>query len=286
MKPAVLFASILYGALALGCGTAGAQQASETPSHPTDQAGPTAVDPKAMAVMAAMAEHLAKAPRFSVTIDASYDVVQDNGQKVQFGEQRKILLNRPNELRTDVLENDGAHRQVVFDGKAINILNLDHKVYGRVEKAGSVDDVVRYVIQDLGIRLPLALMLVTTLPDELQERVRSLAYVERDVLTPTPTDHLAGRTDTVDFEIWITTGGKPVPQRVAITYREFEGAPQYRAEFSDWDMSPDVSPAKLAFHAPKGAEQIPVLVRLPDAANDAGGPSTQRPGASTGANPK
>jgi hypothetical protein len=286
MKPGIIRASLLCAALILGCGTAHAQQASETPQHPADRQTTAAIDPKAMAVVAAMAEHLAKAPRFGVTINASYDVVQDNGQKIQFGERRTLLLDRPDNLRTDVLDSDGGHREVVFDGKAISMLNVDHKVYGRVEKAGSVDDAVRYVIQDLGIRLPLALMLVTTLPDELQGRVRTLAYVERDVLTPTPTDHLAGRTDAVDFEIWITTGGKPVPQRVTITYREFEGAPQYRADFSNWNMDPDVSAAKLAFRAPKGAEQIPVLVRLPDAANDTAGTGAQQPAASTGANPK
>jgi hypothetical protein len=42
-----------------------------------------------------MASFLAKAPRLSVTADCSYDVVQDSGQKIEFGEVRAITLRRP-----------------------------------------------------------------------------------------------------------------------------------------------------------------------------------------------
>ena len=132
----------------------------------------------------------------------------------------------------------------------------------RSRRSGSVDDAVRYVIQDLGIRLPLALMLVTTLPEELNQRLQSIDYVERDTLTPVPTDHLAGRGADVDFEIWLDTGDTPLPQRLAITYKNEEGAPQYRAEFSDWKLNPDVSPVDLAFNPPDGAQRIPFLVRV------------------------
>ena len=108
----------------------------------------------------------------------------------------------------------------------------------RSRRSGSVDDVVRYVIQDLDVRLPLALLLVSTLPAELDQRLQSIDYVERDVLTAVPTDHLAGRGADVDFEIWLDTDNTHLPQRLAITYKNEEGAPQYRAEFSDWKFEP------------------------------------------------
>jgi hypothetical protein len=49
-----------------------------------------------------MANYLAQAQSFSVTIDAAYDVVQASGQKIEFGEVRQILLNRPDDLRIDL----------------------------------------------------------------------------------------------------------------------------------------------------------------------------------------
>jgi hypothetical protein len=49
---------------------------------------------QAMAVLKRMAELLAQAPRFSVTVDTEFDVVQDAGQNIACGETRQIVLRR------------------------------------------------------------------------------------------------------------------------------------------------------------------------------------------------
>jgi hypothetical protein len=239
----------------------GAEEQSSHGEQSADDA-PMPMDAQALGTLNLMAETLARAQGFSVTIQAGYDVVQDTGQKIEFGERRKVTLSRPDRLRVEVEESDGKQTLVIYDGKAITVFNPGENVYGQIEKAGSVDDAVRYVIQDLGMRLPLALMLVTTLPDELEQRLQSIDYVERNTLTQVPTDHLAGRGADVDFELWVAAGDTPLPQRVSITYKNEEGAPQYRAEFSDWKLNPDVSQVDLAFNPPDGAQRIPFLVRV------------------------
>src|SRR2546429_7740482 len=50
---------------------------------------------RAAARLEAMASFLARTPRLSVTIDSAYDVVQESGQKVQFGERRGGGGRRP-----------------------------------------------------------------------------------------------------------------------------------------------------------------------------------------------
>ena len=220
------------------------------------------IDTQALGTLNFMAGTLAQAQGFSVTIRAGFDVVQDTGQKITFDERRQVTLIRPDRLRIEAEESDGKRTLVIYDGQAITVFNPDDNVYGQVEKIGSVDDAVRYVIQDLDVRLPLALLLVSTLPAELDQRLQSIDYVERDVLTAVPTDHLAGRGADVDFEIWLDTDNTHLPQRLAITYKNEEGAPQYRAEFSDWKLNPDVSPVDLAFNPPDGAQRIPFLVKV------------------------
>jgi hypothetical protein len=239
------------------------QSVSGDQSADDEQAADDApMDSEALDALNRMAETLAQAKGFSVTIRAGFDVVQDTGQKITFGERRMVTLSRPDRLRVEAEESDGKRTLVIYDGKAITVFNPGDNVYGQIEKAGSVDDAVRYVVRDLGMRLPLALMLVSTLPAELDQRLQSIDYVERDTLTPVPADHLAGRGADVDFEMWLDTGDKPLPQRLAITYKNEEGAPQYRAEFSDWKLNPDVSQVELAFNPPEGAQRIPFLVRV------------------------
>ncbi|PYP91248.1 MAG: hypothetical protein DMD34_16065, partial [Gemmatimonadetes bacterium] len=63
---------------------------------------------RAAARLEAMASFLARTPRLSVTIDSAYDVVQESGQKVQFGERRVVALRRPDRARVDVTRRDGS----------------------------------------------------------------------------------------------------------------------------------------------------------------------------------
>ncbi|OPH11964.1 hypothetical protein FE89_30890, partial [Azospirillum brasilense] len=112
-----------------------------------------------MTVLTRMADTLAQTQRFTVTIRASYDVVQDTGEKITFGERRALTLNRPDGLRVEAQESDGKRSLVTFDGKAISVFNADENVYAQIERAGTIDDAVRYLVQDLQVRLPLALLL-------------------------------------------------------------------------------------------------------------------------------
>lgn len=46
------------------------------------------IEPKAMAVLQRMAKALAEAQSLSVNLDIGFDVVQDSGLKIEFGETR------------------------------------------------------------------------------------------------------------------------------------------------------------------------------------------------------
>jgi hypothetical protein len=126
------------------------EQASE--DAPVDGGAPMPMDSEALGALNRMAGTLAQAQGFSVTIRAGFDVVQDTGQKITFGERRRVTLSRPDRLRVEVEESNGKRTLVIYDGRAITVFNPGENVYGQIEKVGSVDDAMRYVIQDLGIR--------------------------------------------------------------------------------------------------------------------------------------
>lgn len=253
---------------------AGQPSPGDTPTAAQQATAPKArddmpvIDSGAMDALKRMADTLAQAKGFRVTISSRYDVVQNTGEKIEFGERRTVTLNRPDALRVEAQQSDGKTTLVSYDGKAITVFNPDRNVYGQVDKPGSVDDAIRYVVQDLQVGLPLALLLVTTLPAELDQRIQALDYVERDTLTPVPTDHLAAQTEDADFQVWIPTEGASLPQRITITYKNDEGEPQYRADLTDWAMNPDTAPAQFAVTLPAGAERIPFLIRVPRAVAD------------------
>ncbi len=220
------------------------------------------IDPAAMAVLKKMADHIAGLPKFSVNIRAGYDAVQESGQKIEFGETRTVTLKRPDRFRAEIARSDGDQGVVVFNGKDIVAFNDTENVYATEAKPGSLDDAIAYFVKDLQMRLPLAMLYVSTLPAELDRRVTDAALVEESVAGKEILDHVAARTETVDFQVWVTRGKDPLPRRVVLTYKQADGQPQYWAELSGWNMAPDVAEAKFTFTPPKDAERIQFATQL------------------------
>ncbi|MHC1727263.1 MAG: DUF2092 domain-containing protein [Syntrophobacteraceae bacterium] len=222
----------------------------------------SAIEPQAMATLQKMAQYLSNAQNFSVAIRDGYDVVQDSGQKIEFGETRKITLSRPNRLRVDVERSTGQKGTVFFDGKFIAIHLANDNTYAITSKEGSVDQAIKYTVGELGVQMPLALMLLSTLPSELQNRVVAADTVASTMMD-VPCDHIAARTaEGVDFQVWVAQGEQPLPRRIVITYIVDEGQPQFWAEFKDWNLSPSVTDALFTFTPPNGAERIQFLTEI------------------------
>lgn len=91
-----------------------------------------------MAVLQRMAEFLSQTQRFSVTVDIGFDAVQDSGQKIEFGETRKIVLRRPDHLRIDATKRDGSQSAFLFDGKDMTVFHPQENVYATAARPGSV----------------------------------------------------------------------------------------------------------------------------------------------------
>jgi hypothetical protein len=218
------------------------------------------IEPKAMDALQKMAKYLGSTKQFSVAIRDGYDVVQKAGQKVEFGETRKIIVSRPDDLRIDVEKSNGKNGSVFFNGKNIEVYLAGDNSYAMTEKEGSVDQAIKYAVGELGVQMPLALMLMSTLPSELQRRVVAADYVESTNIMGVPCDHIAARTaEGTDFQVWIEQGDSPLPRRIVITYYKDKGQPQFWADLNDWNLSPDITDATFAFTPPSDAERIQFL---------------------------
>ncbi|SDZ09795.1 DUF2092 domain-containing protein [Nitrosomonas sp. Nm33] len=220
-----------------------------------------------------MAEFLAKAQKYSVNVKASYEVLQESGQKIEFGENRKVIVNRPNGLRVEAEHSDGEKHFVLYDGKEITVFTPAEDVYAQTTKIGGIDEAVMYFLRDLGMRLPLAMLLTSRLPEELDRRTQTLDYVEDTVVDGKPVHHLAGRTETVDYQVWIIKGAKPLPLQIVLTYKNVEGQPDYRAKLSDWNLNPKIKNTLFAFTPPKGVRKIAFAAQLPKIAHE--GPASE-----------
>ena len=243
---------------------------------PATAASAPAQDPAARALLLGMANFMARAPGLRVTMRSDYDAIQVDGERIEFGERRQILMQRPDKLRVEVERSDGERGAVVFDGQWITAFNARENVYARVKKPGTVDQVLVYMVRDLHATLPLARMFTTAFPVDLEKRATSVTLVEECTLFDVPTDHLAVRSAEVDMQIWIARGPEPLPRRVVITYKNDPGQPEFRADLYDWKVTVKQDAAAFVFVPPAGAEQVAYLAPRPRA-DDPRAPAGEQP---------
>jgi hypothetical protein len=218
--------------------------------------------PEAKALLLGMAQVLATTERLSVTVRTAYDSVQPSGQKVEWNEMRTLTLRRPDRLRMEVERSNGARSLVVFDGKEISAFDEAGRSYAKAPQPGGMDETLVYFVRDLGMRLPLAVFFVSRSAAELERRVKSIQYVEKTGILGSPAHHLVGRTDTVNFQVWITDAEKPLLRRIVLTYPGTRGEPQFRADFSAWNLSAEAADSLFTFTPPADTRKVPFAAAL------------------------
>jgi hypothetical protein len=226
---------------------------------------PTA-PPDAKALILKMGEFLGKTQRLTTTVRSNYDTVQASGQKIEWNEVGTLTLSRPDRLRVETEKSNGARSLVVFDGKQVTTYDEAGRAYAQAPQPGGVDETLVYFVRDLGMRLPLAVFFVSRAAAALDRRVLSAEYVEKTGILGAPAHHIVGRTDTVNFQLWIADGDKPLPQRIVLTYPNAAGQPQFRAHFTGWNLAPEIADSLFSFTAPAGASKIPFAAALPQRA--------------------
>lgn len=210
-----------------------------------------------------MATWLAGLKEYTVTMRAGYDVLQQSGQKIEFGELRSISVKRPGAARIEQTASDGRKDLLLFDGSHITVLDTSSNVFAQAPSPGEdLDDAIHYLLDSLGLRLPLAPMLMASFPDVVRRQVVEADLVETTDLLGTTADHIAARTQEVDFQVWVAHGEQPWPLRIIINYRLLPGSPQFWANLSDWNRSPKFNQETFVFKQPAGATQIPFAAQF------------------------
>ena len=195
--------------------------------------------------------------------------MQANGQQIEFGETRRISLARPDRLRIDEVASDGASDLALFDGKQITVLSADDNVYAQAPQPPSIEDALVYFVRDLRMRMPLALMLSTHVRTELPTLAKEIDYVESTQIRGKTAHHLAGRGESVDFEIWITEDTNPLPLRIVDHLQAGTGPAQVRGRYFGLEYQPAIRRRDVPARAcPRMPASIPFAVQLlaPEAA--------------------
>jgi hypothetical protein len=253
----------LLGAMCVTTPLLAADQGVATTPDPERAESP--IEARALEILIAFAEFTSKIDHLSLVAETGFDVMQDSGQKIEFGARRQISIRRPDRFRVDFENRDGTRGGVVFDGTRLTVFSPDENVYATAQppKKKQIDEALDYIIEDLDVPVPLGDLFYAGFPGVIRDEIQAAHYVGESVVAQVPCHHIAARSEEVDFQIWIAREGDPLPRRLVITYRHARGEPQFWAQFLEWNLAAETPDALFAFDPPPGARQIRFMPRMP-----------------------
>jgi hypothetical protein len=228
--------------------------AAETADTKVTEAQGPVISPDAQGVVDRMTAYLRTLKTYSIDSQSTRDEVVAFGYKVQHNEHATLTAQLPNKLRGEI-SGDLRNRTVVYDGAKIVLYSPDDDVYARTSAPDSVNKLIGNVL-DAGIEMPMIDVLYQAAQGTLTEEVRGGVLVGDSNIDGSDCDHLAFRQQTIDWQLWVEKGDKPVPRKIVITTRYAVGDPQFQAILR-WNVKPKIDASTFVFTPPKGASEIP-----------------------------
>jgi hypothetical protein len=220
---------------------------------------PTAVDPASIQALKDMGAYLLTLKRFRVSTDVTGERVLADGQKLQHTATAALDVNRPNKLHARLLSARN-ERELIYDGKTFTFYAPAQKVYSTVEYVDTVGGLIDRLEEKYAMQVPLRDLFVFGTPAASFDKIESAMNAGQDFIDDDLCDHYAFRQDMIDWQIWITTGSKPLPRKIVITNRADEARPQ-SVTFIDWNLKPSFTDSVFKFVPPKGTSKIEMVPR-------------------------
>ena len=260
---------IVVAALALAP-LAGAQEPAPGPSSAPP---PRSVEARAERELKKMGEFLAKLSHFALEAEETFDEVPDGQLRRQLTNVRRIAVERPNHVAADAT-GDTLARASWYDGRTVTVLDKEHNVYTTIEAPGTIDATLDTLADDYGVVLPLVDLLYSDPYAVLMAGVTYGRYLGIHQAAGVPCHHLAFSQATIEWQIWIDAGEKPLPRKLVISYVQEPGEPQYSATIRRWTLEAKVPEGLFTFEAPEGAQKIDAKAMKRPEAPDATPPET------------
>lgn len=224
-------------------------------SAPAAQAAPAdAVDPEAVQALRTMGTYLQTLKRFRVTTDLTGERVLADGQKLQHSASATLDVDRPNHIRA-VMKSARNSREIIYDGKTATLYSPGQKYYASVPYQGTLAQLIGELRARYGVELPLADMFLWGSDEAKTPQFNSAMYAGQDYIGNDLCDHYAYRQAGVDWQIWITSGDKPLPRKVVITRTDDDARPQ-SVSLVTWQTGAPIKSSTFEFKPPAGAKKI------------------------------
>ena len=215
-------------------------------------AAAAAVDP--VQTLRQMSDTLAGARQLTFAATRHLDAALVEGGTVAESSAIAVSISRPRMIRAQMVSDAGV-RRFYADGQRVSLIDDGMKVYATVPLAGTIDEMVAALDDRYGFTPPLAEFAVNNPYEIFNTRIQRSVYRGKETIGGVECDHLALTGEIADAEVWIASADH-LPRRFVATFKDREGSPRLRIDFSEWNLAASLDESSFLFAPPKDAEEI------------------------------
>jgi hypothetical protein len=214
--------------------------------------------PNPFDILRHMGEYMGQTKHWTFKISTTADEVLESGQKIQVSKQRKVYISRPNKLAIQ-FQGDAQGKRVVYDGKTLTMFDPSKNMYVRLEMPNTIAAMLDTLAKDYGKSLPLADLVYRDADKGLTANAQTGQYLGLHTVGSDACHHLGFVQEGIDWEIWISSGDKPIPRKFSIVYKQQPGSPRYVADISQWTIIKSSPESLFELELPADAKRIEML---------------------------
>lgn len=256
------FPGLFRGALAtaillcLAPGIAFSQAAKAAPAPMATPAPPPALEPEALTRLRAMSDLLKAAGSVSFKATTVREQPSTNGQMLDFFAVSKVTATRPDKVRVDT-KGDLHAASLWYDGKTVTLFSAKSTFYAQAPAPATIDETLVMLMDRFQMPMPVAGFLLKDPYAKMMEGVKTAFDAGESEVDGVMCHHLAFSEEDADWQVWVENGAKPLPRRIAVTYKKAPGAPHVMTALSDWNLAPAIPAGEFVFTPPADAKKVP-----------------------------
>ena len=214
-----------------------------------------AVDPAALQILQRMTDYLGSLEKFSLHTQNTLEDILDSGHRVDFDVSAEVIISRPNKLHA-ARRGELIDQVFYYDGKTLTLYNPSDKVYATEPAPGTIEEMLDFVRESLGLIIPAADLVYRNAFSLLKQDVTLAVVVGKSFIGGVKCDHLLFSRPGVDFQVWIADSGPPLPYKYVVTDTGSPSLLSISTVMSDWNVKPSVTDTRFTFVPPKEAKLI------------------------------
>jgi hypothetical protein len=213
------------------------------------------VDPAATQILKRMTDYVGGLKQFSVHTQNNIEDVLDSGHRVDLDVSASVTISRPNKLRAE-RKGDLTDQVFYYNGKTLTLYNPSDKVYATDPAPGTIEEMLTYARESLGLVVPVADLVYPNAYPLLMQDVTLAVVVGKSVIGGVKCDHLLFSRPGVDFQVWVADGSKPLPYKYVVTDTGTPALLSITTVMSQWNVAPKAADARFSFVPPQGTKKI------------------------------